>query len=179
MYQPHPQITPLVPGFTHFPAIYFRDNAQVFPRDRQISNEGWKQCIMGETAAMSNFEMCKPFRWVWLQMSWLRKGILIGGSFPPYRGKCLSSKSNRPNSFNGFSFVYIHLRFFCLIFKCFKEPRWQWVYPLGIKIPNNHFILHPPVTTPPDIKNTAGKLRIHMFSAGIKNILTGEGNFQI
>ena len=30
----------------------------------------------------------------------------------------------------------------------------------------------PPVTTPPEIKSTAGKLWNHIFSAGIKNIMT-------
>ena len=34
----------------------------------------------------------------------------------------------------------------------------------------------PPVTTPPDLGNTAGKLQLrnHKFSAGIRNIMTGN-----
>ena len=128
-----PQITLLVPGFTHFPAIYFRDNAQVFPRDRQISNEGWKQCIMGETAAMSNFEMCKPFRWVWFQMSWLRKKILKGANFPPIRVNA-PPRNQLIQTLSMSSYLFTVIFAFCLVFKCFKEPRWQWEYLLGSTI---------------------------------------------
>ena len=35
-------------------------------------------------------------------------------------------------------------------------------------------IAHPPVMTPPDLENTAGKIRNHTFPAGIRNIMTGK-----
>ena len=34
-------------------------------------------------------------------------------------------------------------------------------------------------TIPPDIENTAGKLRKHTFSAGIRSMMTGKWNFRL
>ena len=56
------------------------------------------------------------------------------------------------------------------------------VPPLISTIINKMLVFHehkssyvtPPVTIPPDLETTAGKLRNHTFSAGIRNIMTGK-----
>ena len=45
---------------------------------------------------------------------------------------------------------------------------------LKAPIPTKRSTFTPPVTTPPDLVNKAGKLWKHTFSAGIRNIMTGK-----